>query len=277
MTTEEGQRIAKQNIETLKHFEAGKYPNTSHYLKGKGLRLDLIQFYEYASDKKIMIAEDQQCYCLIVDNVRLTNEVRKKYGASAEKTTNKRFNLICALGLLSKYKGDGLEPLNKIREEATAKKKSKQYHLPNTYIIKKYNSELLREIEERAKVLREKHIGVGNFKANTLWFAGVSDDIVRSALPYNNEDSLAGKINAEMFKQITAVIDDQIQKDGYTTKQKILESFPTVFRNEKHLTEFMSGHWEEIHKRYRYNRPTKDHKRLFNLDPDHNSFIFTNK
>ena len=257
LRTSRGQEIARENIRILDQFDKERYPNAYHYL-GR-LKLDLIRFYEYISDKQILTAD--HCYCFIIDNVRLTRDVRQKYGSGDQPKTNKRFNLLCALDFLRKYRGKNLRILDQIEGR----------HKPNVYTIRLYTDAQLKKIEKRAEILRTAGITVTNFSADNLRNARIPEDIVRSALPYNSPNTLSRAEKEEEYKTLTAVIDDQIQKDGYTTRQNLLQ----WFSNEKELTKIMSEHRGEFRQRYRYNRPTKDHKSLFNLDPDYNSYIIT--
>lgn len=263
LTVESAKTIIEYNRNILYHVPA-KYKYINEYLKGS-LRETLFAVFKFISDKQIIIANHK--YIFFADNKTLTYKVRKK--SSGEATTSRHMNLLCALGLFnkqyqSKYKDELINVNRNFFNENPEKKRS-----INVYSFRKYDSQELKRINERAERLLNVNVTTGNFCQSMLACHGL-EDLANESLPSNNRNAPERKITE--FQELLYVMDYIVDAQGYATKQSVRDN---LLIDDKELDKLFKIFRQDIADSFNYKRPTKVQMQRWGLTTL--KFIYTRK
>lgn len=264
LSLESAKAVIDYNRSVLYHLPA-KYKYLNLYLQGS-LRETLFSVYKFIYKRQILIINHK--YIFFVDNSTLTYKVRKKICGKA--TSSRHMNLLCAIGLFTKqyqsrYKNELIEININFFE------KNPDRLLPiNVYSFRKYSSQELERLEQRAKRLAEANITTGNFCQSILTCHDLGD-LTAEVLPNNSRKAPEKKF--EEFQKVLNFMLFAVDEKGFVTRQEVKDNL--VELSDKELDKLFRIFKQDIAGLFFYKRPTKAeiHKyKLYNLE-----FIYTEK
>lgn len=260
------QETVKQNIETLKNLSAEQYPALADYLKPRApLRATLLTILDNIKDMRIMMYGYRPCFYVAARQLAKWRGVPKGI-----KTATHHLNMLCAMGMFQKItqkpKIDKLLNLNKMFMEQSGSKRPF-----GVYGIVKYNSQNLREIENRCLDLKTAGITAGNISYTMLANNGLIE--LANRIYYNNDRTAPDRKQRE-YDRLQDIIDRFITEKGYTTKQEIygqyrLETgaYKTVDVKvaDAELKKVFTNFRAHLNERYQYKPPNRAEIKKFDL------------
>jgi len=267
LTQEQAQQVIEDNIYMIYHMPA-RYENINHYLKGN-VRKTLLQLYRYMQDKEIII--DKHRYLFVLDNTRLTQQVRKKAYANDKATSFRYMSILCAMGLLTKIPQSKADPDNllQVNRNYFTTYPDRQKAL-TVYTFRRYTEKELDRIEARSERLKKAGVRIGNVSFNML-MVNNCQDIAFELFRSNNRTAPERK--KDEYEYLLLCIDMLIESKCYAHRQEIIDNLSGFGMSVWEIDKLFKIFRNDLMKRYYFKRPTKDQKAMYGLQDD--KFIYT--
>lgn len=256
MTTETAKELIQFDIQTIYHLPSG-YDTLEEYIKPGGrysqyLRKTLLDILQYCNHLEA-IAIWKHMYVFALSNKYLTEEVRKRTTWS---TSNRHFNLLCAMKLLHKMKQpkDDMIWININKQEFM--KDNPNWHAINVFALHRYTEEYLEEVEDRCKRLKKAHITTGKIFCDKLLLRGCED--IATEVYWSNERETAKKRSKE-YEVLLDRMENLIEVQKYFTKEDLYNNTPELSNYEiDRLFKIWDDEiYSEPYAKYRFKRPNK--------------------
>lgn len=264
----EAQELITYNINVIYHLSA-KYTNINFYLKGN-VRKTLLKFYGFMKGKQI-IKYSSKRYIFVIDNKRITQQVRKKL--FTETSTFRYMSVLCALGFLKKIPQDKRDPDNLLQVNRNFFHDNPEKRREITvFSFRRYDDRELARIETRAERLSTAGVRIGNISYNMLMLNGC-EKIAKEVYTKNNPTAPDRK--CELFEYLLVCIDMAIEGHGYAYRQEIVDNLLSMSISEQEIDMLFKLFRSYLLEEYNYKRPNREQKKQFNLTSD--KYIYTPK
>lgn len=218
---------------------------------------------KFANDHEPQILDyvyGQAVYTLTTGRTTYQLRGRKTVGVS-----NRHFNYLCAMGLLTKIiQSTNLSMshlLTTANKEFMSEGVSEDEHMKtpmNTFGIQRWTPFKLNMVEEQTQILLDNNITAGNISSEKLCIAGLYD--IADRIYYNN-NKIYWK-NREIYKAIKQFILNSIDANGYCTKSEIYKGVPYTQKQIEHILKLYKAEWQT---ELEYGPPTKEHKKQYGI------------
>ena len=266
LTQESAAEVIDYNRQVL-YDVPRKYKYLRQYLSDEELHDTVLRIYKFVS--KLTTIIDHHQYLFFLSNRYLTVAIRKKM--SAFSSSSRRLGLLCALGLFRKRRQnrDETESLLDVNKNFLIDKPAVIKPI-NVFSFRKYTSQELKAMDEKAKRLIAAGVTKTNCSYNMLCLHGCKD-IADEAYP-NNERKAPGK-KVRDYRELLAFMEMVIDQQGCTTKQQIKDNLAISDSEiDMMLNQLFKEHNRSL---YLYKRPNKAEKERYGLTD--NKYIFIRK